>query len=211
MTESPEARKLADAILGCDDIRYMRYREQFERAQSQIAKEVMAILNSERPIEPEGGKEPRMIENKYEREARIAADALRDALIAVEACGADEELTKIVIRLSDDRTRLCNLFGLDTVQAFQAPGPGRAGEGDEVKVLDSRDYAVMLVIDPRGVLDIKCSVPKRRAAQWLREAAAVLDRQAEGEKPEPVCFCKHPQRAGVAHRSHECLPIGPQP
>jgi hypothetical protein len=61
-----------------------------------------------------------------------------------------------------------------------------AGEGKAppvpprpVRVLDSREYAVMLVIDPRGVLDIKCSVPKRQAAQWLREAAAVLDQQAE--------------------------------
>lgn len=66
-----------------------------------------------------------MIESKYELEARVAADALREALIAVEACGADVELTKIVGRLADDRTRLCNLFGLNTVQAYQAPGPGR--------------------------------------------------------------------------------------
>lgn len=66
-----------------------------------------------------------MIEYEYEPQARVAADALREALIAVEACGDDEELTKIVVRLSDDRTRLCNLFGLNTVQAYQAAGPGR--------------------------------------------------------------------------------------
>lgn len=66
-----------------------------------------------------------MIEHKYELQARIAADALRDALIAVEACGADPLLTDIVGHLGDDRTRLCQAFGLNTVQAYQAPGPGR--------------------------------------------------------------------------------------
>ena len=66
-----------------------------------------------------------MIESKYEPQARVAADALREALIAVEACGADVELTKIVGHLADDRTRLCNLFGLNVVQAYQSPGPGR--------------------------------------------------------------------------------------
>lgn len=57
------------------------------------------------------------IEAKYIQKAAAAADALRAALIAVEACGADEELTKIIIRLSDDRTRLCNLFRMPSEQA----------------------------------------------------------------------------------------------
>lgn len=61
----------------------------------------------------------------YETQARFAADALREALIAVEACGADVELTKIVGHLADDRVRLCRLFGLNAVQAYQAPGVGR--------------------------------------------------------------------------------------
>lgn len=66
-----------------------------------------------------------MIEDKYEPQARIAADALREALMAVEACGADPLLTDIVCHLADDRTKLCTAFGLNTVQAYQAPGPGR--------------------------------------------------------------------------------------
>ncbi len=56
---------------------------------------------------------------KYRQKAAVAADALRAALIAVEGCGADVELTDIVIRLQTDRTKLCLLFGLDPVQAFQ--------------------------------------------------------------------------------------------
>ena len=81
----------------------------------------------------------RMIESKYEPQARIAADALREALIAVEACGADEELTKIVGHLADDRTRLCNLFGLNVVQAYQAPGPGRAWSPEHNAYVVGRD------------------------------------------------------------------------
>lgn len=60
-----------------------------------------------------------MIEPRYQRQAAEAADKLRAALIAVEACGADVELTNIVIHLGDDRTKLCNLFGLPPEQAFQ--------------------------------------------------------------------------------------------
>lgn len=59
------------------------------------------------------------IDAKYQPKAAIAADALRAALIAVEDCGADPELTNIVMHLADDRTKLCLLFGLDPAQAFQ--------------------------------------------------------------------------------------------
>ena len=58
-----------------------------------------------------------MIEAKYREKAAAAADALRAALAAVEECGADEELTKIVCHLADDRTQLCRLFGLRPEQA----------------------------------------------------------------------------------------------
>lgn len=60
-----------------------------------------------------------MIEAKYQMQAAKAADALRTALLAVENCGADVELTHIVTRLSDDRRTLCRLFGLPAEQAFQ--------------------------------------------------------------------------------------------
>lgn len=53
-----------------------------------------------------------MIEDKYKPQAAAAADALRTALLAVEDCGADVELTNIVVGLSDARTKLCTLFGL---------------------------------------------------------------------------------------------------
>lgn len=82
-----------------------------------------------------------MIEDKYEPQARIAADALREALIAVEACGADVELTKIVGHLADDRTRLCNLFRLNVVQAYQAPGPGRTWSPEHRAYVFGRDEA----------------------------------------------------------------------
>jgi len=57
---------------------------------------------------------------KYQAKAVAAADAMRAALIAVEECGADIELTNIVRHLGDDRTKLCRLFGLPPEQAFQA-------------------------------------------------------------------------------------------
>lgn len=60
-----------------------------------------------------------MIEAKYQMRAATAADAMRAALLAVEACGADIDLTHIVSRLADDRTKLCTLFGLPPEQAFQ--------------------------------------------------------------------------------------------
>ncbi len=60
-----------------------------------------------------------MIEAKYRKQAAKAADAMRAALMAVEACGADIELTRIVGRLADDRTKICALFGLPAEQAFQ--------------------------------------------------------------------------------------------
>ena len=80
-----------------------------------------------------------MIEHKYEPQARIAADALREALIAVEACGANVELTKIVGHLADDRTRLCNLFGLNVVQAHQAWRPGRVWSPEHRAYVVGRD------------------------------------------------------------------------
>lgn len=58
------------------------------------------------------------IEAKYQMRAAVAADAMRLALIAVEQCGADIELTHIVTRLADDRTKLCKLFGLPPEQAL---------------------------------------------------------------------------------------------
>lgn len=61
-----------------------------------------------------------MIEvEKYKLAAAKAADAMREALLAVEACGADVELTNIVVRLSSDRDLICRLFGLPSEQAFQ--------------------------------------------------------------------------------------------
>lgn len=56
---------------------------------------------------------------KYREKAAVAVNALRAALIAVEDCGADPELTAIVVRLSDDRSKLCGLFGLQGAQAHQ--------------------------------------------------------------------------------------------
>lgn len=56
---------------------------------------------------------------KYQDKARVAADALRAALLAVEDCGADPELTNIVMHLGDDRTKLCRLFDLDPSQGHQ--------------------------------------------------------------------------------------------
>lgn len=62
-----------------------------------------------------------MIEvEKYQAQAAAAADAMRAALLAVEACGADVELTNIVMHLGDDRTKLCRLFDLPPEQALQA-------------------------------------------------------------------------------------------
>lgn len=46
----------------------------------------------------------------------------------------------------------------------------------DIRVLDSRDYALVLVVSPMGVLEIKgCTVSRTQAATWLREAAAVLE------------------------------------
>lgn len=45
-----------------------------------------------------------------------------------------------------------------------------------IGVLDSRDYALVLVVSPEGVLDIvNCKVSRKQAATWLREAATVLE------------------------------------
>lgn len=57
---------------------------------------------------------------KYRERAALAADAMRAAVIAVEACGADVELTNIVMHLADDRTTLCRLFDLPPEQAHEA-------------------------------------------------------------------------------------------
>lgn len=57
---------------------------------------------------------------KYRERAALAADAMRAAIIAVEALEPDVELTNIVVRLSDDRMKLCRLFDLPPEQAHQA-------------------------------------------------------------------------------------------
>ena len=44
-----------------------------------------------------------------------------------------------------------------------------------IRVLSSEDYALMLVVSPEGVLEIKsCKCSRQQAATWLREAADVL-------------------------------------
>jgi hypothetical protein len=49
----------------------------------------------------------------------------------------------------------------------------------DIRVLDSRDYALVLVVSPVGVLEIKgCTVSRQQAATWLREAANVLEKRA---------------------------------
>lgn len=49
-------------------------------------------------------------------------------------------------------------------------------EVPDIRVLDSRDYALVLVVSPQGVLEIKsCQCSREQAAIWLREAATVLE------------------------------------
>lgn len=60
-----------------------------------------------------------VIDKKYRLNAAKAADSMRQALLAVEDCGGDVELTRIVANLANDRYKLCSLFGLNPAQAFQ--------------------------------------------------------------------------------------------
>jgi hypothetical protein len=52
---------------------------------------------------------------------------------------------------------------------------------NQAKVLDSRDYALVVLVDQKGVADIQCKMSKRQAAIWLREAADALDAQVDGK------------------------------
>lgn len=98
------------------------------------------LADPERAARVEQIKENVMIEvEKYQAKAAAAADALRAALIAVEECGADVELTNIVMHLGDDRTKLCRLFGLPPEQAHQVEQLA-AREQRMVKVAVGLDY-----------------------------------------------------------------------
>ena len=62
-------------------------------------------------------------------------------------------------------------------------------------VLDAGGGVVNLVVD-------------RDTDRYPRNGAYVV---VTVEIPTEKCFCGHPDAPGVAHRSHECLPIGIQP
>lgn len=81
---------------------------------SVLRDEVMA--DPERAARVEQIKENVMIDEQYKPRAQRAVDLLRVALIAVEECGADVELTNIVVAVSDAQMTLRRLFDL--------PGPG---------------------------------------------------------------------------------------